>query len=59
VTPGAAASRYARALFDVVLKEGDAAALPKAQGELHAVFISRVAPNTRIGTRHRSPSSSS
>jgi F-type H+-transporting ATPase subunit delta len=34
VTPGAAASRYARALFDVVLKEGDDAALQKAQGEL-------------------------
>jgi F-type H+-transporting ATPase subunit delta len=34
VTPGAAASRYARALFDVVLKEGDTAALQNAQGEL-------------------------
>jgi len=34
VTPGAAASRYARALFDVALKEGGDAAVQKAQGEL-------------------------
>jgi F-type H+-transporting ATPase subunit delta len=34
VTPGAAAGRYARALFDVVLKEGDDAAVEKVQGEL-------------------------
>jgi F-type H+-transporting ATPase subunit delta len=34
VTAGAAAGRYARALFDVLLKEGDAASLEKAQDEL-------------------------
>jgi F-type H+-transporting ATPase subunit delta len=34
VTSGAAASRYARALFDVVLKEGNDAAVEKVQGEL-------------------------
>jgi F-type H+-transporting ATPase subunit delta len=34
VTPGAAAGRYARALFDVVLKEGDDAAVEAAQGQL-------------------------
>ena len=36
MTPGVAASRYARALFDVVLTEGDAAAVEKVQGELQA-----------------------
>jgi len=34
MTAGAAANRYARALFDVLLKEGGDAALPKAQAEL-------------------------
>jgi len=34
VTSGAAASRYARALFDVVLTEGPDAAAERAQGEL-------------------------
>ena len=34
VTAGAAANRYARALFDVVLKEGNDAAVEKVQGEL-------------------------
>ena len=34
MTPGAAASRYARALFDVVLKEGNDAAVERVQGEL-------------------------
>ena len=34
MTTGAAANRYARALFDVVLKEGGDAAAQKAQGEL-------------------------
>ena len=34
MTAGAAANRYARALFDVVLKEGNDAAVEKVQGEL-------------------------
>jgi F-type H+-transporting ATPase subunit delta len=34
VTSSAAASRYARALFDVVLKEGKDAAVEKVQGEV-------------------------
>ena len=34
MTSGAAASRYARALFDVVLKEGTDTAVEKVQGEL-------------------------
>jgi F-type H+-transporting ATPase subunit delta len=34
VTAGAAASRYARALFDVVLKEGGDAQVEKVQGEI-------------------------
>jgi F-type H+-transporting ATPase subunit delta len=34
VTAGAAASRYARALFDVVLKEGSDAGVEKVQAEL-------------------------
>jgi F-type H+-transporting ATPase subunit delta len=34
VTTGAAATRYARALFDVVLKEGGDGAAEKVQGEL-------------------------
>jgi len=34
VTAGTAASRYARALFDVVLKEGGDAQVEKAQGEI-------------------------
>ena len=34
MTAGAAATRYARALFDVVLKEGNDAAVEKVQGEL-------------------------
>jgi F-type H+-transporting ATPase subunit delta len=43
VTTGAAATRYARALFDVVLKEGGDAAVQKAQTELQefaALFTS-------------------
>lgn len=34
MTSGAAASRYARALFEVVLKEGNGAAVEKVQGEV-------------------------